>query len=86
MTNAKSIKSLYAIAKNAKMASEAAVHNETISEAEFDAIVDAECEANDALIDALVDFGNGALSRDDASLVVLYKFDKMGDLVARLAA
>jgi hypothetical protein len=86
MTTAKSIKSLYAIAKNAKMASEAAVNNEAISEIEFDAIIDAECEANDALIDALVNFGNGALSRDDAERVVLYKFDRMGALIARLAA
>jgi hypothetical protein len=86
MTTAKTIKSMYAIAKSAKMASEAATYDESISEEEFDAIIDAECEANDNLIDALVDFGNGILSRDDAAVVVLRRFESVGELISRLAA
>ena len=86
MTTAKTIKNVYAVAKSAKEASEAAIHDDSISEAEFDAILDAECEANDNLIDALVDFGNGVLKREDAETVVLRRFERVGELIARLAA
>lgn len=86
MTSAQEIKNAYKAAKVAKAASDAAISNEGITDAEFDAIIDAECEANDVLIAALIDFANGALNHDDASRIVLYRFEQVGALVNRLAA
>lgn len=85
MTSAQDIKNAYKAAKVAKAASDSAIWNDNMSDAEFDAIVDAECEANDILIAALIDFANGALNHDDASRIVLYRFEQVGALVNRLA-
>ena len=86
MTTAQDIKNAYKAAKVAKAASDSAIWNDSLTDAEFDEIIDAECEANDVLIDALVDFSKGIISRDDASNVVLRRFEQVGALVNRLAA
>lgn len=86
MPTADDVKRLYATARAAKEATDDAIRDESIEESEFDAILDAECEANDKLIDALVDFGRGMLCRDDAETVVLRRFDEVGNLVGRLAS
>lgn len=84
--NTNAIKSAYQAAKAAATAAKNAIGNETITDDEFDALCIAECEANDALVAELVKFANGALSERDASDLVLCKFDKLGALIARLAA
>lgn len=84
--NTKNIKDAYTTAKARRAAAAAAVRNPFIEEDEFMAIVDAECEAYDVLIDALVEFSAGAITARDASDIVLRRFDKLGALVERLAA
>ena len=85
-TTAKNIKDAYKVAKARRAAAAAAVRNPLIEEDEFMAIVDAECEAYDVLIDALIEFSAGAITARDASNIVLSRFDKLGTLVERLAA
>lgn len=84
--NTNAIKSAYQAAKEAATAAKNAIGNDTITDDEFDALCIAECEANDALIAELVKFANGALTDREASYIVLFKFDKLGSLIARLAA
>ena len=85
MTNTE-LKRIYRTAAKAKAASEAAIMNDAITEAECDAIVDAECDALDRLVDALMVFTMGQLTERDARNLAYSRFERVGELIARLAA
>lgn len=83
MTKANEIKNLF----NAYMAAKAntiAMYNAT--DEEFDAALDAECEAQDTLAAALVEFTRGAISEKDANLMICRKESELASLINRLAA
>ena len=84
--NKKELMKLHKKAAEAAEKSKAAAFDDSISEEEFDKLVDAECEAIDALVDALVEFAGGMLSHEDANRLALRKFDEVGALIKRLAA
>ncbi len=85
MTNTE-IKKLWKAAVKAKKATKAATYDDEVTMNELDAIVDAECDALDALASGLIEFTGGMLGRLDAQCLVYDRFEAVGALLARLAA
>lgn len=79
------IKSAYAWARKKADAVEAAIHNETISEEAFDALLEAEDRALDALADAITEGTGGAVTPGEADMLARLHLERVGELVARLA-
>lgn len=84
--SANKIKSAYGRAKRASDRTEAAIHDPNITEKAFDALLEAEAEALDQLADAIVSGTGGAVTEREAYLLTRRRFEKIGELVARLAA
>ena len=59
---------------------------EDCTEEEFDAACDAEFEAQDTFIEALVEFAGGQLTEEDVFWMLAMQHDRVADLVRRLAA
>lgn len=82
---ARAIAQAYLWAKERKDEVEKAIHNDKVGWDEFDRLLESECRADERLMDALVKNTNGAITENEAYLMVTKRFDKIGELVARLA-
>lgn len=81
---ARKIKAAYNWARQKSDAVEAAIKDPNIGEEAFDRLLEAEERALDNLTDAICEGTNGRVSENDAYLLTRRKFDKLGELVARL--
>lgn len=82
---ARAIAQAYKWAKDKKDALERATHDDSVDWAEFDRILDSECRAEDRLAEALTEYTDGAITENEAYLMVTKRFGQIGELVARLA-
>jgi hypothetical protein len=78
------IKSAYSWARRKADAVETAIHDPEITEEAFDALLEAEDRALDALADAITEGTAGAVTPGEADRLVRHRFEAVGDLVARL--
>lgn len=79
------IKAKYSWAKRKEDAVEAAIHDPDISEEAFDRILEEEDRALDDLATAIYEAGAGAITEGEADRLVRHRFERVGELVARLA-
>lgn len=79
------IKAAYSWAKQKDDAVEAAIHNPDITDDDYDRLLEAYDRALDKLTDAIHEGTAGAITENEAYRLVRFKFDKIGELVARLA-
>lgn len=82
---ARIIKTAYSWAKRTDDAVEEAIRNPDISEEDFDRLLEANDRALDKLADAIHRGTGGAITEGEADRLVRHRFQKVGELVARLA-